>query len=44
MIMLIAITIVLFLPGITQAQVIFEVKSGDTLDKISKQYKLAATK
>ncbi|KKI89820.1 glycoside hydrolase [Bacillus sp. SA1-12] len=38
--MLITITFVLFAPIFTQAQVIFEVKSGDSLDKISKQYKI----
>ncbi|GGB53879.1 LysM peptidoglycan-binding domain-containing protein [Fictibacillus barbaricus] len=40
MCMFIVIASFLFLPAITQAQVIYEVKSGDTLDKISKQYKL----
>lgn len=38
--MLIAITFVLIAPTFTQAQVIFEVKSGDSLDKISKQHHL----
>lgn len=41
MFMLIAIAYLLFAPTTTQAQVIFEVKSGDSLDKISKQYKLS---
>nr|WP_295970788.1 glycosyl hydrolase family 18 protein [uncultured Bacillus sp.] len=40
LLLLTTFTFVLFAPAFTRAQIIFEVKSGDSLDKISKQYKL----
>jgi spore germination protein len=36
----ISVCIVLFTPSLTNAQVIHEVKSGDSLNKTSKQYKI----